>query len=99
MPSLWEGFGLVLLEAMAQSVPVIASRVSAIPEIVVDGETGLLAEPRDVETLASHLSLLLNDTPLRRHMGMVGQERLETRFSADEMIRRTAEVYDRVMQK
>jgi len=99
MPSLWEGFGLVLLEAMAQSVPVIASRVSAIPEIVAEGETGLLAAPRDVETLAAHLSLLLNDTPLRRHMGMVGQERLETRFSASEMIRQTAAVYDRVMQK
>ncbi|MBE2184165.1 MAG: glycosyltransferase [Anaerolineae bacterium] len=99
MPSLWEGFGLVLLEAMAQSVPVIASRVSAIPEIVAGGETGLLAEPRDVQALAAHLALLIGDAPLRRHLGMVGQDRLETRFNAQEMIRRTAAVYAQAAQK
>ncbi len=99
MPSLWEGFGLVLLEAMAQSVPVIASRVSAIPEIVAEGETGLLAAPRDGEALAAHLALLIEDAPLRRHFGMLGQERLETHFSAPEMIRRTAAIYAQVAQK
>ncbi|MCA9910174.1 MAG: glycosyltransferase family 4 protein, partial [Anaerolineae bacterium] len=47
MPSLWEGFGLTLLEAMSVAVPVVATNVSAIPEIVAHQETGLLVAPRD----------------------------------------------------
>lgn len=93
MPSLWEGFGLVLLEAMAQATPIIASAVSAIPEIVVDGETGLLVPPRDVDALASAMSRLLGDAPLRQHMGLLGQDRLETHFSASRMVDETAALY------
>ncbi|MBW4437956.1 MAG: glycosyltransferase [Pleurocapsa minor GSE-CHR-MK-17-07R] len=93
MPSLWEGFGLVLLEAMAASVPVVGSRVSAIPEVVLEGETGLLAPPRDVDALAGHLRGLLGDAPLRRHMGMMGRERLETQFSMGGMVAATAALY------
>ncbi|MDY7042159.1 MAG: glycosyltransferase, partial [Chloroflexota bacterium] len=63
LPSLWEGFGLVLLEAMAVARPIVASRVSAIPEIVADGETGLLVPPRDAEALAAALIELLRDRP------------------------------------
>ena len=47
--SRWEGFGIVLLEAMLAGLPIVATRVSAIPEIVVDGDTGILAEPGDAE--------------------------------------------------
>lgn len=93
MPSLWEGFGLVLLEAMAQAVPVIASRVSAIPEVVVDGETGLLVPARDVDALAAALENLLADKPLRQYMGLQGQDRLETDFSAARMVDETAALY------
>jgi glycosyltransferase involved in cell wall biosynthesis len=92
-PSLWEGFGLVFLEAMAQAVPIIASNVSAIPEVVVDGETGLLVPPRDVEGLAEALSKLLSDKPLRQYMGLQGQDRLETHFSAARMVDETAALY------
>jgi glycosyltransferase involved in cell wall biosynthesis len=95
MPSLWEGFGLVMLEAMAQSVPIIGSAVSAIPEVVVSGETGLLVPPRDAQALAAALERLLSDTALRRHMGMMGQDRLETSFSVERMAANTAEVYER----
>jgi glycosyltransferase involved in cell wall biosynthesis len=93
MPSLWEGFGMVLLEAMAASVPVAGSRVSAIPEVVADGETGLLAAPRDVDGLAGALRALLVDAPLRRHMGMLGRERLETQFSGEAMAAATVALY------
>jgi len=93
MPSLWEGFGLVLLEAMARVVPIIASRVSAIPEIVVDGETGLLVPARDVAGLAAALENLLADKPLRQYMGLQGQDRLETHFSAAHMVEATAALY------
>ena len=92
-PSLWEGFGLVFLEAMAQTVPIIASNVSAIPEVVVNGETGLLVPPRDVEGLAETLRKLLSDKPLRQYMGLLGQDRLETHFSAARMVEETAALY------
>jgi len=95
-PSLWEGFGLVLLEAMAQQTPIIASRVSAIPEVVVERETGLLVEPRDVNGLKEALSELLRDAALRQHMGLMGRDRLETAFSATRMVNETIEVYHTV---
>ena len=98
LPSLWEGFGLVLLEAMSQRVPVVASRVSAVPEIVADGETGLLVPARDVDALAGALALLLGDYGLRRHMGLLAEDRLETRFSADRMVTETVALYDDLLQ-
>ncbi|HYO88412.1 MAG TPA: glycosyltransferase family 4 protein [Candidatus Limnocylindrales bacterium] len=99
MPSLWEGFGLVLLEAMAQAIPVVGSRVSALPEVVVEGETGLLAAPRDAAMLATHLRTLLADEPLRRHMGLLGQDRLETVFSVARMTDQVLALYEELMQK
>jgi glycosyltransferase involved in cell wall biosynthesis len=99
VPSLWEGFGLVILEAMAQAVPTIASRVSAIPEIVVDGETGLLVPPRDVDALTDALVMLLSDHALRRHMGMMAQARLEEHFTAKHMIEQTAALYHQLAGK
>ncbi|MEL7236029.1 MAG: glycosyltransferase, partial [Chloroflexota bacterium] len=69
MPSLWEGFGLVLLEAMSQGLPVVASRVSAIPEIVTDGKTGILLPPRDHAAIATALQRLIDDPQLRERMG------------------------------
>lgn len=93
MPSLWEGFGLVMLEAMAQAVPIIGSAVSAIPEVIVDGETGLLVAPRDTAGLANALTSLLQDAALRRHMGLLGQDRAETVFSVERMAAETLVVY------
>ena len=93
MPSLWEGFGLVLLEAMSRRVPVIANRVSAIPEVVAHGETGLLVEPRDVDALAAAMARLLEDHALRQHMGLLGAARLEERFNVERMVCGTVAVY------
>jgi glycosyltransferase involved in cell wall biosynthesis len=93
-PSLWEGFGLVLLEAMAQTVPIIGSAVSAIPEVIVDGETGLLVPPRDTAALANALDLLLRDAALRRHLGLMGQDRLESAFSVERMAAQTLTLYE-----
>jgi glycosyltransferase involved in cell wall biosynthesis len=99
VPSLWEGFGLVILEAMARQVPTIASAVSAIPEIVVDGETGLLVPPRDVDALAGALEMLFADHALRRHMGLLAEDRLESHFSAERMIDQTAALYNRLLAR
>jgi glycosyltransferase involved in cell wall biosynthesis len=94
VPSLWEGFGLVLLEAMSKRRAVIASAVSAIPEIVTHGETGLLAPPRDVDALADAMRLLLPDAALRAYMGLNGEDKLERYFSAARMADDTIRVYE-----
>lgn len=93
MPSRWEGFGLVLLEAMAQQLPVVASRVSAIPEVVLDGETGLLAPAGDVAAFSAALLTLLQDPARARRMGHLGRRRLETHFSETRMVEETVALY------
>lgn len=95
--SLWEGFGLVLLEAMAARLPVVASRVSAIPEVVSEGETAILVAPRDVEGFADALERLIVDAPLSRHMGLLGRDRLETHFSIGKMTDETIRLYRDVL--
>lgn len=98
VPSLWEGFGLVLLEAMARRVPMIASRVGAIPEVLVHGETGILIEPRDVNALAQAMARLLDDRALRKYLGLLGAARLEERFSVERMVEGTIAVYERILE-
>lgn len=93
-PSLWEGFGLVLLEAMAEGKAVVATSVSAIPEIVRHGETGLLVPPRDVDALAAALSQLLRDSRLRCRFGEAGRVRARTDFSVEAMVSRTERIYE-----
>jgi len=82
---------------MAQGVAVIGSAVSAIPEVVVDGETGLLCPPRDVDCLAAALGDLLADPERRARLGAAGRTRLEAHFSAERMVAATMAVYERVM--
>lgn len=97
LPSRWEGFGLVLLEAMAQSCPIVATCVGGIPEVVADGETGLLVPPEDVGALANAIGALIDD-PSRRHaLGRAGHARFRHRFTAERMAEETATVYDEAM--
>ncbi|MBA2461328.1 MAG: glycosyltransferase family 4 protein [Actinobacteria bacterium] len=91
--SRWEGFGIVLLEAMLASLPVVATRVSAVPEIVADAETGLLVEPGDADGLASALDLLLSDPEHARSLGAAGRSRALADFSVARMVERTLAVY------
>lgn len=79
LPSLWEGFGFVLAEAMAAGLPVAAFAVSSVPEVVADGETGLLSAP-DATALAANLLRLMQDPELRRTLGAAGRERVLARF-------------------
>jgi glycosyltransferase involved in cell wall biosynthesis len=95
--SRWEGFGIVFLEAMLNRLPVVATRVSAIPEIVVDGETGLLAEAGDHAAIAASLDRLLADATLRRALGDAGYERARADFSVDRMTERTIAVYEEML--
>jgi glycosyltransferase involved in cell wall biosynthesis len=95
-PSLWEGFGLVLLEAMALTVPIIGTLVSAIPEVVVDGETGWLIPPRDTTAVAAALSDALTHPEARSERGANGRQRLENHFSAERMVESTLALYRRL---
>ena len=80
-PSLWEGLGIVLLEAMYYKLPIVATRVSAIPELVADGENGLLVPPADPEALAKAISRLIENPSLRENMGQNGFQRVVNSYS------------------
>jgi glycosyltransferase involved in cell wall biosynthesis len=97
LPSWTEGLPLVVLEAMARRRPVVATKVGGTPEVVVDGETGLLVPPRDPEALAAALRRLLEDAELRRRLGDAGYVRVRDLFSAEAMTRRVLELYDEVL--
>jgi glycosyltransferase involved in cell wall biosynthesis len=94
-PARWEGFGLVLLEAMLAARAIVASRVSSVPEIVADGETGLLVPPDDAPALTAAVCSLLADDGLRERLGAAGRARARAQFSVAAMVAATAAVYRR----
>jgi glycosyltransferase involved in cell wall biosynthesis len=95
-PARWEGFGLALLEAMLAARPVVATRVGAAPEIVADGQTGLLVPTDDAEALANAVVSLLDHPARGAAMGQAGLERARTEFSVARMAERTAAIYSAV---
>jgi glycosyltransferase involved in cell wall biosynthesis len=96
VPSVHEGFGLVVAEALACGVPVIASRTGPIPEIVREGETGLLFAPGDDEGLARCLEELMADPPRRARMGERGRGDAVERFSLVPMVQQMESLYERI---
>jgi len=96
MPSLHEGFGLPVLEAMACGTPVIASNQGSLPEVV--GDAGLLVEPTDVEAIAAAAERLLTDAELRADLRMRGLERART-FTWERTARETLAVYEKVHEE
>lgn len=97
MTSLWEGLGLVFLEAMACELPVLATRVSAVPEVVLDGETGLLVEPGQPEPVAAAMLELASDPGRALSLGRAGRARVLARFGLERMIEETLAVYREVL--
>jgi len=96
MSSVTEGLGTSLLDAMACSRAIVATRTGGIPEIVDDGGSGVLVEPRDHRGMARAIVRLLKDDALRQRMGAVGRARVSDRFTVDRMVEETAAVYARV---
>jgi L-malate glycosyltransferase len=96
MSSVTEGLGTSLLDAMACAKPVVATSAGGIPEVVADGETGLIVPPRDHQALADAIVRLLKEPALQQRLGTSGRARVQERFSADRMLRDTLRVYQRV---
>ncbi|UCE38188.1 MAG: glycosyltransferase family 4 protein [Thermoplasmata archaeon] len=92
-----EAFGLVILEAMASSKPVIVSNIPGVTELVNEGEEGLHTEPMNAEDLAKKINLLLLDENLRKRMGESGRRKVEREFAWDKVVKQIEEVYNDVV--
>lgn len=98
LPSLHEGIPMVLLEALALQRPVVASRVGGIPEVIVHGQTGLLADPADASSLAQLIRQVIEDSSQAAILGRAGRTRVEEEFAAYTMAERTAKLYGQVLK-
>ncbi|MCL4500890.1 MAG: glycosyltransferase [Deltaproteobacteria bacterium] len=99
LPSHSEGVSLALLEAMAAGLPVIVSRVGGLPEVVTDGENGLLIPPKTPEALAQALERLLVDPAFSKNLGEKARRQVETNYSLDRLGREINEIYLELIEK
>ncbi len=97
LPSAQESFGLAALEAMACEVPVVATRVGGLPEVVTDSETGFICEPDDVEAMAERAIQVLTDAALRRRIGEAAAADVRTRFCASVVVPQYEQYYEDVL--
>jgi glycosyltransferase involved in cell wall biosynthesis len=98
LPSLTEGLPNVALEASAAGVPVVATAVGGTPEVIADGETGLLLAPGDSAALAHQLNVLLNDAGLRARFGAAGRTRMHERFTFEAQAAAYMKLFDEVLE-
>ena len=99
LPSINEGFGVVLLEAMAMKCPVVATNVGGVPEVVLDGETGILVPPRDPVQLARGIIRLLKDRSLAFQMAECGYHRLDACFDIRATVSKTEHLYKELLER
>jgi glycosyltransferase involved in cell wall biosynthesis len=99
LPSELESFGLAALEAQACEVPVIATRIGGIPEVVTDGESGFLSDVGDIEKMSTDTIHLLRDENMRRAFGEKGRELAVQRYSTSKIIPQYIAFYEKIVQK
>jgi glycosyltransferase involved in cell wall biosynthesis len=99
VPSLWEGFGLVLIEAMAVGTPCIASEVSSIPEIVDHEKNGILIAPGNTGDLVQALRKVVSDPALLRRLGDAGRDKVRDIFTEDRMVSHYERLFDDLQKK
>jgi glycosyltransferase involved in cell wall biosynthesis len=97
LPSEYEAFGLVLLEALAQGTPVIASRVGGIPEVLEDGRAGVLVPPKETRPLADAIAALYDDPERRKALGSYGRDHIVPRYTWDRVVTRLESVFEAVL--
>jgi glycosyltransferase involved in cell wall biosynthesis len=97
MPSLWEGLPLSMVLAMGAGLPVVATRVAGIPEVVQDGVTGLLVPAADVTALGSAMATLVSDPSYGRTLGAAAAAFVRPRFGVDRYVESVTGVYDRLL--
>ncbi|MBU4251989.1 MAG: glycosyltransferase family 4 protein [Candidatus Omnitrophica bacterium] len=93
LTSLWEGLPITVLEAMAASVPVIATNTGGIAEVIIDGETGFLVSPQDTRGMSEKLTLLLKDAALRKQVGRNAKNNLNGDFALTNMVKNYQDLY------
>jgi glycosyltransferase involved in cell wall biosynthesis len=96
LASIFEPLGVGLLEAMAAGVPIVATRVNELAEILADGETGLLVPPGSPEAMAASLVRLAKNPELRRRLGEQAQQEARSRFGLRRVVEQYQELYDEV---
>ena len=96
-PALMEGFGIAVVEAMAMGKAVVATTTGGLPEVVAQGETGLLVPPGDVDSLAATVVSLLQDRVRREQMGLCGRTRAHERFSLNSSVMHMEQLYGEVL--
>jgi glycosyltransferase involved in cell wall biosynthesis len=94
-----EGLGVAILQAMAYGVPVVATKVGGIPEVVQDGVNGRLVKPRDPEGLAHSFLALIHDRETRERVSRAGMSTFEEHFDARHMIQRVQDVYEECLTR
>ena len=99
LPSLWEGFPIALLEAMEAGLPVIATQVEGVEEIVIDGANGLLLPPGDPEALQNALQRMLAQPDLRVNLGAAGRSLVQGTFRLEQMCRRYESLFVRLLER
>ncbi len=99
VPSLWEGLGDVILEAMAMEKPVVATNVGGIPEMVSHGKTGFLVPAKDSPALAAMILKLLKSPEMRREMAKTGRKRVEDNFSIEKTVEKIQAIYDELIKR
>ncbi len=98
LPSLWEGCPFTVMEAMAMRIPVIASSVGGVGEIIEDRVSGLLVPPADAGSLANSIETLCEDRKLCENLGRKGQQRIMEKFLLSDSIKRLEDIYQRMLQ-
>lgn len=99
LPSRYEGAPLAVIEAMRAGIPVIATRTGAVPEYVIDGETGLIVEPGDSNALANAIEYMLNHPEKWHEMGERGRERFKNNFTIDKTVEQLTNLYKSLLRK
>lgn len=98
LPSLWEGFGLVLLEAMLAKVPIVATKVGPIPEIIENNYSGLLVSPKNSRELAQAIIRLLKDQKLQKLLTQNAYQVAQTKFTLQTMVKKHTELYNSLIK-